>query len=52
MAALSKLIFVSLMLVYGQEYLQIARPAIVIDGLVIILAGCYLVAVHLQRPDA
>lgn len=49
-AAFSKLVFVSLVLLYGQEFFNKATPAIAMDGIVIFLAAVYLFAVHLQRP--
>ena len=51
-AALSKVVFVSLVLLYGQEFLGKAAPAIAMDCVVIILSGAYLFAVHMQRPTA
>jgi hypothetical protein len=51
-AAFSKVVFVSLVLLYGQEFLAKVTPAIVMDGAVIILSGVYLFAVRMQRPTA
>ncbi len=51
-AAFSKIVFVSLVLLYGQEFLGKATPAIAMDVLVIILSVVYLFAVHMQRPTA
>lgn len=51
-AAFSKVVFVSLVLLYGQEFLGKAGPAIVMDCVVIILSGVYLFAVRMQRPTA
>ncbi len=51
-AALSKIVFVSLVLLYGQEFLGKAAPAIAMDCVVIILSGVYLFAVRMQRPSA
>ncbi len=48
-AAFSKVIFVSLVLLYGQEFLGKAGPAIAMDCVVIILSGVYLFAVRMQR---
>lgn len=48
-AAFSKAVFVSLILLYGQQYLINAAPAIAMDCLVVILAGIYLAAVRLQQ---
>jgi hypothetical protein len=48
-AALSKVIFVSLVLIYGQSYLGIALPAIIMDCVVILLALLFLVSVYFQR---
>ena len=49
-AAFSKVVFVSLVLLYGQEFLGKVTPAIAMDGVVIILSGVYLFAVCMQRP--
>jgi len=49
-AAFSKLVFVSLVLLYGQEFLGKAASAIAMDCIVIILSGLYLFAVRMQRP--
>ena len=51
-AAFSKIVFVSLLLLYGQEFLGKAAPAIAIDCVVIILSGVYLFAVRMQRLTA
>lgn len=51
-AAFSKVIFVSLVLLYGQEFLGKAGPAIVMDCVVIILSGVYLLAVRMQQTTA
>lgn len=48
-AAFSKVIFVSLVLFYGQEFLGKALPAIIFDCTVIVLAATYLIAVRMQR---
>jgi len=48
-AALSKLIFVTLVLLYGQEFLGKTAPAIIMDSVVIILSGVYLFAICMQR---
>jgi hypothetical protein len=49
LAAFSKVVFVSLVLLYGQEFLGKATPAIVMDCVVITLSGVYLFAVRMQR---
>jgi len=49
-AAFSKLVFVSLVLLYGQEFLGKAASAIAMDCIVIILSGLYLFAVRMKRP--
>ncbi len=49
-AAVSKLVFVSLVLTYGQEFLGKATPAIAMDCIVIILTATYLFAVRMLRP--
>ena len=51
-ASLSKLIFVSLILLYGQEFLGKAALAIGIDCVVIVLAVFFLAAVSMQRSVA
>ena len=51
-ASLSKLIFVSLILLYGQEFLGKAALAIGMDCVVIVLAVFFLVAVSMQRSVA
>ena len=51
-AASSKIIFVLLMLIYGQAFLGEAATAIVIDCAVIVLALLFLVAVRIQRSAA
>lgn len=50
-AAFSKVVFVSLVLLYGQEFLPTAAAAIVLDCFVIIMAVVYLFAVRMQRPS-
>ena len=47
-AAFSKVVFVSLVLLYGQEFLGKAAPAIAMDCVVIILSVVYLFAVRMQ----
>jgi hypothetical protein len=51
-AAFSKVVFVSLVLLYGQEFLAKVAPAIAMDCFVIILSGVYLFAVRMQRSTA
>ena len=51
-AALSKVIFVSLVLIYGQVFLGSAAPAIIMDCLVIVLTLSFLVSVRVQRSAA
>jgi hypothetical protein len=51
-AAFSKIIFVLLMLIYGQAFLGEAAMAIVMDCAVIVLALVFLVAVRIQRSAA
>jgi len=50
-AALSKAIFITLILVYGQGFLKSAAPAIIIDGLLILLALLYIMAIRI-KPSA
>ena len=51
-AVFSKIIFVLLMLIYGQAFLGEAATAIIMDCAVIVLALFFLVAVRIQRPAA
>ena len=51
-AAFSKIIFVLLMLIYGQAFLGVAATAIIMDCFVIVLALFYLIAVRIQRSAA
>jgi hypothetical protein len=51
-AAFSKVVFVSLVLLDGQEFLGKAGPAIAMDCVVIILSVVYLFAVRMQRLAA
>jgi hypothetical protein len=48
--AISKVVFVSLMLLYGQEFIGKAGMAIIIDCIFIILAGSYLIAMVIKEP--
>ena len=48
-AAFSKVIFVSLIFVYGQAFLSHAAPAIVMDCMLIALAMLYLLSVRAQH---
>ena len=48
-AAFSKVVFVSLVLLYGQEFLSTAAPAIIMDCAVIILSVVYLFSAFMQR---
>lgn len=48
-AAFSKVVFVSLVLVYGQAFLGTAAPAIILDCVVIVLTLSFLVSVRVQR---
>ena len=49
-AALSKVTFVSLVLIYGQEFLSAAAPAIIMDCVFIVLTLFFLASVRVQRP--
>jgi hypothetical protein len=51
-AAFSKVVFVSLVLLYGQEFMAKVAPAIAMDCIVIILSGVYLCAVRMYTPTA
>jgi hypothetical protein len=48
-ATVSKVIFVSLVMIYGQEFLGKAGPAIAIDCITIALASLYLVALRMKQ---
>ena len=48
-AALSKAIFVALVLLYGMQYLGTAMPAIAMDCVVILSTVVFLVAVRMER---
>ena len=48
-AAFSKVIFVSLMLLYGQEFIGKAGMAIIMDCIFIILSGLYLIAILIMH---
>lgn len=50
--ACSKAIFVSLVFLYGQDFLGSVAPAIAMDCVVVVLAGIYLTAVRMQRTPA
>lgn len=52
LAAFSKVVFVSLVLLYGQEFLGQAAPAIVMDCVVIFLACIYLFTARKNRVTA
>jgi hypothetical protein len=49
-AAFSKFIFVSLVVLYGQEFIGKAAFAIAMDCVVIILSGAFLLTVRMQPP--
>jgi len=51
-AAVSKVIFVSLVMIYGQEFLGKAGPAIVMDCIVIALTALYLIALRVKQSTA
>jgi hypothetical protein len=48
-ASASKVIFVSLVLLYGTDYLGKATPAIAMDCVVVFLTAVFLMAVHIER---
>ncbi|WP_418141666.1 hypothetical protein NUW46_06340 [Marinobacter sp. MA] len=52
MGALSKTIFVLLVMVYGQEFLGQAAPAIIMDVVVVLATLIFFVAVRVQRSAA
>ena len=51
-ATFSKVVFVSLVFLYGQEFLGKATPAIAMDCVVILLACIYLFSIFFQRSTA
>jgi len=51
-AALSKTVFVALVLSYGQEFLATAAPAIIIDCLVILLTVLFIIAMRNKPTTA
>ena len=51
-AAVSKVIFVSLVIIYGQEFLGKAGPAIAMDCIMIALTALYLVALRVKQSTA
>jgi hypothetical protein len=50
--ASSKVVFVSLMLLYGQEFIGKAGMAIIMDCIFIILAGFYLIAMVMMQRNS
>jgi hypothetical protein len=50
--AFSKVIFVSLMLLYGQEFVGKAGMAIIMDCIFIILSGFYLIAMVIMQKNS
>lgn len=50
-ATISKVIFVSLILIYGREYWNTVMPAITMDCVTIAMVVLYLVAVHIKRVE-
>jgi hypothetical protein len=50
--ALSKSIFVFLVMIYGQEFLGQAAPAIIIDVVVVLATLVFFVAVRVERSAA
>ena len=51
-ATVSKVIFVSLVMIYGQEFLGKAGPAIVMDCITIALTVLYLIALRVKQSTA
>ena len=51
-ASISKVIFVSLVMLYGKEYLGKVAPAIAMDCVTVFLAVVFLVAVRMERSAA
>ena len=50
--ASSKVVFVSLMLLYGQEFIGTAGMAIIMDCIFIILSGFYLIAMVMMQKTS
>jgi hypothetical protein len=51
-ATVSKVIFVTLVMIYGQEFLGKVGPAIAIDCVIITLTALYLVALRVKQLTA
>ena len=51
-AGLSKIIFIGLVLIYGRQFLDKARVPMVVDSVMVILFGCYLLAISRGRSTA
>jgi hypothetical protein len=51
-ATVSKVIFVSLVMIYGQEFLGEVGPAVAMDCIIIALAVFFLVALRVKRSTA
>ena len=47
-AAFSKFIFVALVLIYGQDYLNKTAGALIMDSLVILMTLCYLISLRVS----
>ncbi|MDI9244202.1 hypothetical protein [Marinobacter sp. CHS3-4] len=52
MGALSKAIFVSLVMIYGQEFLGHAAPAIIMDVVVVLATLVFFAAIRVKRSAA
>lgn len=50
LASVSKLVFVSLVLIYGQDYWQKIAPAITMDVITVLLAAVFLIALRMRGP--
>lgn len=51
-AGLSKIIFIGLVLIYGRQFLDKASVPMVVDSVMVILFGCYLLAISRRRSTA
>ena len=50
--AFSKVVFVSLVLLYGQEFIGRAGMAIIVDCIFIILSGFYLITMSMMKKNS
>ncbi|MCL1068316.1 hypothetical protein L2735_16190 [Shewanella olleyana] len=51
-ATISKAVFVTLILIYGQAFLNVVAPAVILDSIVIILALVFIVSSRIKESAA